>query len=441
MTIGLLKNNRILVSFCALAVALLFASLAVASEKNRHDTTDRAVPVESVIAALRSGDSHLQVTDKSRNKDVTWVEAKYFDETYPLTINVVARKTPHPEKVIYLIPSSSLNFDGSFFSPLEDSLAFYLAQNGYLVVGITPREDSVPLDADPTVMADWGMAKHRQDIRMIVKHVQRAVKKPYDILGHSLGAICALDYAATYSERDFKSVMILDLPSLDPVQQPEKIQYAQLALSAYAQLMDSGVYGEYSVAQLKSLLPVAYAYPDADSGQSRESFGLPGNFTLGGLLHISLIFTAWMPGVITPLTGLPQEWPMVMGNALGYYDFALDPQEDQYGLILTDSSRLQAAANEVGSGIGVLALIRDYTSAIADLPPYQINWAGIQEKVIWVNGEMGMGAQTYGAELVSQSGNHDVKVVIVPGYGHIDMILGSTAAQDVWANFISGSQP
>jgi pimeloyl-ACP methyl ester carboxylesterase len=439
MKSSMLRNKPTRFFFCAMALSVLlgFTSVAVVFGKDKASEGTSATPVDLVIAALRSGRSRLHVTEKARNKDVRWIEAKYFDETYPLTINVVAMKKPHPQKVIYLIPSSSLNFAGSFFTPLEDSLAFYLAQNGYLVVGITPREDSVPLDGDWSVMADWGMAKHRTDIRKIVRLVQRAVKgKPYDVLGHSLGAICAIDYAATYSESDFKSVMILDIPSLDPVTQTNKIMYAQAALYAYAQLMGSGVYGEDSVDQLKLLLNMAHVYPQADSGQSRAAVGLPGNFTLGGLLHFSLIHAAWMPGVITPIVGLPQEWPMVLGHAAGHYDFALDPQQDSYGLTQMDVSRLEAAANEVGSGIGALALVRDYTAAIADLPPYQIDWTGIQEKMIWVNGGLGMGAQTYGAELVRQSGNPHVDVVVVPGYGHMDMVIGRTAAQDVWSHLL-----
>jgi len=249
-------------------------------------------------------------------------------------------------------------------------------------------------------------------------------------LGHSLGAITALDYAGAYSDRQFRSVMLLDIPSFDPVQQPGKIARARLVLGACHQLLKNRVYRDTSVADYKNLLKLSAFYPDADSGASR---GDGTNFTFKGLLHFSLIFSASMPGIITELTHLPQEWPMVQGNTAGYYEFASIPTNDSFGLSLTDVNRLRLAAAEVGSGTVPVALLRDYTSAIANLDNYRINWTGIQEKVTWINGELGMGAQTYGAELIRRSGNTHVTVAVVTNYGHVDVIYSKTAQKDVWS--------
>lgn len=400
--------------------------------------TERAESVANAIAALREGGVFLQDRNRHLDNNLTWVEVNLYDEPYPLTLHLAAMKSPTPAKVIYLVAASSLNFRGSFFTPIEKSLAFYLAQNGYLVVGVTPREDNVPLEADPSVVANWGMLKHRQDVRKIIELIQASEKKPYDVLGHSLGAIVALDYASIYSEEPFQSVLLLDIPSFDPAQPhyADKMACARLALGAYHQLLRDHVYWDLSVDAYKRLLAAAASYPDADSGQSRAALKLPGNFTLEGLLHFSLIFTASMPGIITGLTDLPQEWPMVQGNVAGDYEFALDPTNDVFGFTLTDFDRLRAAAAEIGSGIAPVALARDYTSAIADLEDYSIPWAGIQEKVVWINGQFGMGAQMYGAQLIRSSGNTNVTAVVAPGYGHLDLIYSETARQDIWPRLL-----
>ena len=397
----------------------------------------RAVPIISVLAALCNAGVHLEVRDQSVNENLTWVEADFYDEPYPLTLNVVAAKYPFPAKVIYLLPASGLNFRSSFFTPIEESLASYLATNGYLVVGITPREDNVPIEADPGIMAKWGMLKHREDVHKIIQLVQELVRMPYDVLGHSLGAITALDYAGAYSNKQFRSIMLLDIPAFDPVRQRDKIACARLALKACHQLLKDNVYWDTSIADYRLLMAAATFYPDVDSGQPRIGLGLPGNFTFNGLLHFSLIFSASLPGIITELTGLPQEWPMVQGNTAGDYEFASTPPEDRFELTRTDVDRLRQALAEVKSGTAPVALLRDYTSAIANLQDYRIHWAGIQEKVTWLNGELGMGAQTFGAKLIWGSGNTNVTVAVIPGYGHVDLIYSETAREDVWSRLLA----
>ena len=127
---------------------------------------------------------------------------------------------------------------------------------------------------------------------------------------------------------------------------------------------------------------------------------------------------------------------MVLGNAAGYYEFAVNPADDVFALLQTDVDRLRLAGTELGSGTAPLALLRDYTAAIAGLEPYTVNWFGIDEKVVWINAALGMGAQTYGAELTREAGNTNVAVHIVPGYGHADIIFGKNAKADVWQLFV-----
>ena len=228
----------------------------VAAGAARRKLPPRAVPVARVIAALAKECPRIEVRDRQRTKEWTWVEVDYYDETYPLTIDVVVKKPARVVRSAYLITSSSMNFKSSFFTPENESLAHTMASSGCLVVGITPREDNVPLDADQSVMASWGMKKHREDIREIVDVVQSVTGKPYDILGHSLGAICALDYAATYSDK-LETVIALDVPSFDPEVQTNMMLCAGMALGAYGTLMAGGTYAEHSIADYKWLLQMS----------------------------------------------------------------------------------------------------------------------------------------------------------------------------------------
>ncbi|MBT3287178.1 MAG: hypothetical protein HN380_07505 [Victivallales bacterium] len=392
--------------------------------------------VSRVVEGLRSGGILVDVQEKCLDGEMRWVEADVYDRKseHPITVNVLAMRRTGIRRVIYLLTTSSLNYRGSFFTPAEKGLAYYLASRGYLVVGITPREDNVASEDDMSVMADWGMRQHRDDVRTIIKRVQKQVGLPYDVLGHSFGAIVALDYAGRYSDNDFERVMVLDVPSFDPDAQPDMIAKAQLSLDAYDTLLGTGNYVETSLFDLRLLLMANAAFPDADSGVPRPfvEYGLEGNFTFAGLLHFSLIYSSALPGVISPLTGLPQEWPMVLGNAAGYYAPAVYPADDVFGLTHVDVNRLLAVAGVMGSGYAPVALARDYTSAIADQKLYSVDWAGIDEKVVWVNAQLGMGGQTHGATLIEAAGNEDVQVHVIPGYGHADVILGENAAEDVW---------
>jgi len=412
----------------------------VRAEGRRARRPKRALPVVRAITALRNASSRITVRDRERTADWTWVEVDYYDETYPLTIDILVKNPPRISKTAYLITSSSLNFKSSFFTPAEGSLAREMASAGYLVVGITPREDNVPFEADQSVMASWGMKKHRKDIRKVVRIMQVLTRRPYDIIGHSLGAICVLDYAATYSGR-LDTVVALDVPSFDPEVETNMAAYAGMALNAYDTLMADEVYSEHAVADYKELLQVSGLYPDADSGVPRDALGEPGNFTLNGLLHFSMIYTAYLPGVITELTGLPQEWPMVFSNAAGIYNSAPNPTNDVFQLIQTDVDKMRQVGPEIGSGATPLALLRDYTAAIVGEETYTINWSGIDEKVVWINAGLGMGAQTHGADLIREAGNANVTVHVVPNYGHVDVVFGTNAAEDVWDFFVQEPPP
>lgn len=384
-----------------------------------------------VVGAMGHPQRKIRVTQLEVNAGRLWLQLDVYDEAQPLTIDLVSSLSLAWRNVAYLVPSSSLNFKSSYYLQPDASLAGSLADKGFLVVGVTPREDNVAIDANWDCMQEWGIRKHTSDLRAVIRAMQTVVRRPYVLVGHSLAAASVLDYAALYSD-SLSRVVVLDMPSFDPVSQPAMIASAQACVAAYKELLDAGVQGEMSLAELRNLMYVAEMYPAADSGTSRSFLGLPGNFTYEGLLHFALIYTHFMPGIVTELTGLPQEWPMVLGNFAGVYQFNPDPQADQYGLAHVPLISVKAMAREFGSGIVPLALLRDYSAAIADLPDFRIDWRRIEEPVVWVNGALGMGAQTHAAELIVAGGNTNVSVVVLPGYGHGDVLLSTNAVQDVW---------
>lgn len=233
------------------------------------------------IVKTFSSSSHIKTLDRLDEKKRIWLQLHFYNnQEYPVDVDFLVQKDNKPEKVIYLLACSSLNFVSNFYTPKTNSLAQYFAEHGYLVVGITPREDAVPSDVDTGFMTDWDVAQHRSDIRAVIERVQSVVNMPYDVLGHSLSAVSALDYAAMYSDPNFEKVMILDLGLYDPEVEPDMMQKADFAFEAYNQLLAEENTVDTGLEYFRTLLTQAQTSPDMDSGMSRAILGLPGNFTM-----------------------------------------------------------------------------------------------------------------------------------------------------------------
>ena len=127
---------------------------------------------------------------------------------------------------------------------------------------------------------------------------------------------------------------------------------------------------------------------------------------------------------------------MVNGVSKGYYDFHYDPLDDDFALLLTDAKNLPLVANQIGEGTSPLALERDIYAIMALNGAYTIDWAGIQEKVVMVNGELSSGNQIYYGTQIQNAGNSNVIINVIPGYGYVDLLYGTNAEQDVWTHFL-----
>lgn len=384
-------------------------------------------------AALRAVDAlHGSVVRDEQTGSARRVQVAVRDERYPLVVDIVGSTTATVAKTVFLLPGGGQTVASSFLTPDGAGLAHHLAAAGALVVGVTPREAAVPpwLLAG-RAMAGWGIARHRRDIRAIVTRVQPAVGLPYDVLGHSYGATSALDYAAVYD--DLERVIALDIASPDLSTDPARARDARRTHAAHVTLIRAGVHADPTYAVLPPLTALAAAAPRRSSGWSRRSAGHPGAFTLEGLLYSGLIDSAPEPGIHTPITRLPGDWLMVRGALAGTYSFAPDPSRDTYAFTHTPLRTVRAAAARAGSGLIPTAFERDWWALSAGAPGYAIDWAGIDEEVVWLNAELGYGNQLHGAELIRRAGNPRVTSGVVPGYGHADLLWSAGAARDVWS--------
>jgi pimeloyl-ACP methyl ester carboxylesterase len=364
----------------------------------------------------------------------TWIEICLFDQFYPLTIDILGSNLSAPRGVVYMLPGGATNFRSSFMVPPEDNLASFLRRHGYLVIGITPREDTVAPDAsDLSFMQAWDMKQHRDDIRKVVELVQAIVPLPYDLLGHSYGAASALDYAGAYPD-EVERVIALDIYSFDPALDPASVRKARRTHQAYVELMREGVFADTSYADFAALVRSGLGHPDAGVGAASDYDY--GRYTSKQLLLFGLIYSAVLPGVHTDITGLPGDWPIAMSDVAGGEGWEFRPDDDDRTFARTSMATLRMAADELGSGLISMAFARDYWSVVAEAEgAYPLRWSNNAGKVLWINSELGYNEQMHGADLIREGGNPNVEKQIVPQYGHADLLWSRTARKDVWERF------
>ena len=375
---------------------------------------------DSAIAALKAAAPDSTSKKVAVTLSWSWLEVNFNDEQYPIIVDFVGSNFRTAKKIIYLLPGGGVNFSSSYFTPINKNLAQFFRNAGYLVVGITPREDSVPAGISYAFMADWGMEKHKADICKIIGVIQASVdNRPYRVLGHSFGAASALDYASTCTDSSFEKVIALDIYSYD------NSEKAVESYDIFSQMAQQDPYADASYTDMKSLMLISLLLPKIDSGEARGDFG-PGNFTFEGLLYFSLVWSSYFPGIdIT-------DWPLVQSYAAGVYNPSWCPLFDTYYLTKSDINTVRAASFKVGSGLVPYAMYRDYFDVNGD-NHYGMDFSGINTPVIWLNTELGYGENMEGANLIPSSVS--VTTDVIPGYGHLDILLSRTAQDDVWEEY------
>ena len=418
-----MKAVKRYVLFLQVASLLLFSNIARAKKA--------PIGLLSTVRVLETmlNDAPVEIRRVEATHGWLHVEIVYRDAAQPLLIDLVSTILERPHRIAYFIPGGT-SFRSSFFTPTRDNLAHHFRRNGRFVVGITPREALMTETDDVSAMADFGLAKHRDDIRRIVEKTQSALDLPYyELLGYSIGGEYALDYAATYPG-EASAVTVLGLESFDPIGDADDVAGAALIFDAACSLMADDVLYDNGLAMLKGLTEAARLYPMGDSGESREALGLPGNFTIEGLVYFSAIHTGSLPGFHTTLTGLPGEW-WNKSHLLGTYSFAPDPYNDSYEFALTEYEAMTAGVLSMESGLVPLAVYRDNAAVNAHNGAYIIDWEAIDAPVTWINAENGMGNHMYAASRIEAAGT-GVDAIVIPDFGHADLTWSDTAKTDVW---------
>ncbi|CAM5674195.1 thioesterase domain-containing protein [Streptomyces viridifaciens] len=328
-------------------------------------------------------------------------------------------------RVVHLLPGGGLNVAANYGTAQGRSLARFLADHGYLVIGTTPREDALAADRIGPQCAGWGLDGHRADLERVVAAVRAVTGLPYELLGHSAGAALALATAAARnSDRALRRVLVLDTTGpYDPGTEPELVARAGALTDLFQRQLAAGVLTVDP--GLKGLFARAAAAPDAPSGLPRpQSAPGAGQFSNLGLLHYALTHTRELPG--------PANWIHHRGHSSGSYAFGATPEEDRFALTHTPLAVWQEAVARLGSGLQPTALLRDLAAVWAGRTDvHRIDWAAIRADVVWVNAEFGRGDHDLGARLVRRGGAR-VDYRVVPGYGHGDVAWSATAERDVW---------
>lgn len=349
-----------------------------------------------------------------------------------LTVDVIGDATA--ERVVHLLPGGGLTVAADFCTAQGRSLARFLADHGYLVIGTTPREDALTPEAADGCAA-WGLDAHRADLERVIGAAEAVTALPYELLGHSAGAALALDTAAHTAARTtggagLRRVLVLDTTGpYDPATEPELVAKAgtltdllQEQLDAGARTIDPG---------LKGLFVRAATAPEAPSGVPRpvaQPTGEPGQFTNLGLLHYALTHTRDLPG--------PANWIYHRGHSGGTHTFGPTPADDRFALTHTPLGVWAEAVRRLGSGLQPTALLRDLAAVWAGRADvHRIDWAAIRADVVWLNAELGRGDHDLGARLI-RAGGARVDYRVVPGYGHADVVWSATAEHDVWTSLL-----
>ncbi len=361
------------------------------------------------------------------NNDMLWIQLLLYDEdVLPIKVDLLTSILSIPTKNIYILPGTGLNVESNFILPTNNSLATFLANKSYLVIGITPREDVAPQDFNFELMRDWGIQKHTDDVNKVIKLFQSMYNMRYELLGHSAGASVTFNYASKIGSQNkkFKAIRIIDTIGQYPPNS-DKYNNAQISMNACNQLINTGIFVNTETAGIKFLIQQAQIDPNGDSGVPRPVPG--GNFTNVGLLHFSLIFTAQLPGVLTEITGLPGSWYLEQGFLAGTYDFGDIPTNDVFTLTHTNINTIYTSIPMIGSGIYPLAYERDIYAMLSNSFP--ITWSNIKVSVYYVNAELGTGNPGYTVGLLAGT---SVYSSMVQNYGHADCVYSNTAKTDFW---------
>jgi pimeloyl-ACP methyl ester carboxylesterase len=372
---------------------------------------------DQIAAALGSA---AQVVDSTA--EWTWSRVDVNDEAIPIRVDILVTNGSDDRRALYMFPGSGVNFESNFFFPRDQNLAHFMRKRGYVVIGVNSRADSLPAGENGAFLANWGLAKLRDDAHRVITKVQTVLNDNYDLLGHSLGATQALDYAATYPGEP-KKLMIVDTPgTYDPV--------ADAGLAGQSET----AFGDLQ-AVLTAPLPL-YVVPLGAQLKATAEAASSGDASALALLGLALINTSGFVQLMA-MFGHPEL--EILGPLQSLCAGTYDAQLGTFSLTQTPLPLVFDGFRAVRSGSVPTAQWRDAAAVhagnkgfINDQPAYRIPFENIRAKINWVNTGLGYGNHPYTAQLIAASSHQPVFFSVVDGYGHDDAVYGRNAINDFW---------
>lgn len=335
-----------------------------------------------------SNHASIDIVNTEITSEYTLQEINWNDKNVPLSIGILEGN--YTDKMIFLLAAG--NYGLEFMTNAVETMAFNYMNKGYLVVMISPRIDNVT--EVKKRLRRWGVGKRVKDAHKVIKRVRKVIDLDYNVGGFSYGAFDTFVYAAEKPDCRFKEAHIL---GVDSYNDSAMIEFATNSYLAAVDSLDNGVYVDSSVSQFRDFVGYVGAFPDDPSG-------VPG-FTNEQLLYF----------VLTNPDGVDLA---LQQNAAGDFN----------ALTHFSLETLVEAASKFNSALIPWAEARDFYAAASYIDP--IDFESITAKVIYVNGALGYGHFNHWASLVDSSEVH-----VIPGYGHLDLVLGDSANVDVWSKF------
>lgn len=367
-------------------IILLLTSLSIGNGVNM---------IEDVLDKLDNKAPYTLLNTDS-TADYTLKHVEWNDKETPLSISLLGNTDNiFTDKMVFLLAANNVGLE--FETNAVETMSHSYRKAGYLVISITPRIDN--LDSVTKKIRRWGVNRLVKDANKVIKRARKVVDLDYTVGGFSYGAFTAFAYSAEHPHSRLVETHILGLDSYSPFD-TDMIAFATNYFNDAVTRIDSGDYVDYSVSGLKDFVNYVAAFPDDPSG-------------FPGLTNKQLLFYA-----LTNPDGIDLA---LQQNAAG----------DFFGLTHFSFETLLEASNKLGTGYIPWALHRDFYGATIFNGCYSIDFESITSKVIYVNGELGYGDLTYWSELVEDS-----ETYVIPGYGHIDLVLGDSASVDVFSKFL-----
>jgi pimeloyl-ACP methyl ester carboxylesterase len=359
---------------------------------------------------------------------------------------VVREKAPgkpaHAAHAVFLVHGDIWGFDGAFLGstlsgnvPREQSIAAYLAAQGFDVWGVDLRWTQVPADTtDFAFMKDWNLGTHVEDLGVALG-VARAVRVhtgsgfgKLSLLGWSRGGVIAYAYAGEETRRPEAARHVKALVPVDIALKynPEHEEQRAGACARYAankQLLDAGQHHSPQGVGVQTFGLLAAADPNGASP-------IPG---FGGLTNSQ---AALLVGSATHLLFAPYPPVPVYHFNAGEFDAAGLPaglqftREAYFYDFLQTAFPFQSFAEQVETE----AIVCNETDV-----PYDDRLGEITVPVLYVGAEGGFGK--FGLDTLARLGSADVTsrvVQLAPAearavdFGHADLFLADNARELVW---------